>query len=148
MADAAVTAASVLPLSTPSPNKFLGTAGQACNAGDIMYQTNATNAWWFRANTSNALTAGSQNGLAFALAAANGAGQPVQLQNTGQIALGTASLVDGAQYTVSVNTGNIGSAFDRQTGQFDTYVGYALNTTTLQIAAGMPGKTEARTTNT
>jgi hypothetical protein len=148
MADANVTPSQVSSIASPTPNKFIVISGEAITAGDWLYQTNASNGWYFRANTSNALSSGSQgSGLVVALGSTAGAGQPVQVQNTGQITLGTNALVSGEQYTLSVNSGKIGAAGDRLTGEFDTYIGYAVNTTTLQLMNGMPGKTQARTTN-
>jgi hypothetical protein len=148
MADASVTASAVSRITAVSASVFGGFAGQALTAGQLCYQTNAANGQWFVAATTNQLTAGLQNGLAFTLGAANGVNQPITLQRTGQLYLGVAALVDGEQYTVSNNAGNIGAAQDRLTGQFDSYVGYAINTTTLQLPASGPVyKSEARTTN-
>lgn len=136
MADASVTPSQVLKSTVISGTVNQFTAGEAHNAGAILYQTNAANGWWFRANTINALSAGNQGGLAFSLSGASGAGQPVTLLQSGQITLGTAALVTGAQYSLSVNTGNIGSVKDRLTGEFPSYVGQAINTTDLRIAPG------------
>lgn len=146
MADAAVTAASVLSVTGATKGEF--TAGAAIVAGNYCYQTNNSNQYWFPANSSNGLTVGAFSGVTgFALTSAPGAGQPVVIQRNGQIVLGTASLVAGAMYGISVNTGNIGSVKDRLTGEFPSFVGQAINTTTLQMATVPFSGNIALTTN-
>lgn len=147
MSDVAVNASQVAKVGTGS-QVFSGNSGVAHNAGDVLYQNNDNTQQWFKANCSNALTAGSFNGLAFSAQGASGAGQPITLQRTGTITLGTGVLAVGEHYVLSNTSGKIGPTRDRLVGDYDSYMGYAADNTNLSLPPGGPlNKTVARTVN-
>lgn len=134
MADLTQNTAQVLVDTTSAPQIISGTAGEAINVGMPVYQTNASNGYWFQGNASNALMSGMQDrGIAYSSAAA--LGQNLAIFKFGRINLG-GTLVAGQEYAFSINTGKVCNLADLATGQFPTELGKAVNTTFIQTPLG------------
>lgn len=135
MADLTLTTANVLVDTTAASQQLQVTGGEAINCGEVVYQTNAANGWWFKANASNAFLSGSVNGIRIALSEIAGAGQPLMTLRTGRINLG-ATLDVGETYCVSINTGKIRPFGDMAINEFTTILGFAGNATHLTMPSG------------
>ena len=148
MADLAQTAASVLKDTTFTGNQEIQElGGEAINAGEPVYQTSASNGYWFRANCANGFLSGNVNGARLALSEVAGAGQPLTTLKTGRINLG-ATLELGETYCIALNTGKIRPLKDMLVNEFTTILGVAKNTTHLTMpSTGSVVTDAARATN-
>src|SRR5581483_1775072 len=106
-ADLTITAASVVPYTSPVPLYSDGTAGATITAGQPVYLDSATNTYKL------SLAAGTATEATAAGIAVNGAsaGQPVRIQTSGDLDLG-ATLTVGRVYVLSANAGKIAPVTD------------------------------------
>jgi hypothetical protein len=127
MSDLAITAASVLPGSGAVLQT--GVAGEALTAGQAVYQKSADSKW-YKADC-NSATAEVRVATAIAVTG-SAAGQPVEVQTSGQITIG-ATVVEGVVYYLSGTAGGIRPVADNTTGDYPQTIGMAVSTTVLQL---------------
>jgi hypothetical protein len=126
MADLVQTAANVVP-GTPSSIQQ-GTAGVSITQGQTVY-LDAASGTLKLANATTSLASATVAGIALNSALA---GQPVSYLTSGQLVLG-AILTAGKVYVNSTNSGNMAPIADLASGMRTTILGFAINTTTLQV---------------
>lgn len=127
MADLSITPANVLPRA--GARTVRGTAGATITAGQAVYLDPADNRFKL-ADCDNAST----NVRALAGIALNGAaaGQPLTVQNGGDVTLG-AVLTAGTTYYLSPNPGGIAPLGDLSAGDYPVIVGIAKSTSVLSV---------------
>ena len=137
MADLSQNTALVLVDTTSSPQTYQGqSAGEAITIGMPVYQTNASNGYWYAARAgSNALVAGGITKLGIAYSSTAAAGQSLTVFTSGRICLG-ASLTVGQVYAVSTNNGKIAPYSDLTTNDFVDILGVATNSTYITTPSG------------
>lgn len=115
-----------------------GRAGEAITAGQVVYQDDATNAWWLADNNDPAKPeAATPGGIALNGAAVD---QPVTVAIGGSVTLGAAGLLQpGIGYYVGSTPGAICPRADVLTGQTVAFLGLAASDTTLNIDIQAPG---------
>ncbi len=128
MADITITAANVVRSS--SANLLRGTAGVAIAAGDVVYLDPADNR--YKLADCDAAAAEARSPSAFAVNSA-APGQPIAVQQGGDLTLGAATLVAGTTYYLSPNPGKIAPLADVLVGDYWTVVGIARSASVLRI---------------
>lgn len=132
MADLTITATHVLPGNGANIQRAL--AGVAITAGQSIYLDTTGLAQLAKADSSiHAACAG--------VAACNaGAGQPVNYYQSGLVNFTDSILTVGQQYAVSAATaGDIAPVSDLTTGNYTTYLGYAVTTAQLSLSITVTG---------
>lgn len=135
MTDLVITAASVAPGSGAVLQT--GTAGEALVAGKAVYQKAADSKWYLA--DCNSATAEVRVAKAIALTG-SAAGQPVEVQTSGQITIG-ATLTAGVIYYLSGTAGGLRPVADNTTGDYPQSIGMAVSTTVLQLDFRMSSPT-------
>lgn len=127
MANLTITATGVLPGANARINHTY-VAGEAVTAGQSAYLKPSDSKLWLAqcdGNTDEATIAGiCLNGAA--------AGQPVSLQEEGDITIG-ATVVVGATYVVSATAGGICPVADLATTNKLSYIGYGISATQIRL---------------
>jgi hypothetical protein len=112
-----------------------GTAKEAVTAGQLMYLDAASGQYKLSANA----TTGRKTLAGIALNNA-AAGQPIVIQTSGQVNLGSVATT-AVIYTVSSNQGGIAPSTDNATGQDIIIFGVAVSASVIQINTFIPGAT-------
>lgn len=120
-----ITAASVLP--DTDANYFVGIAGVAITAGQLVYYDTTTGT--YKLTDSDALATSQVAGVALDGAAA---GQPVVIQDKGTVTIG-ATIAAGVAYVASQTAGGISPLADLLTGDYLCIVGYGASGSTTKI---------------
>lgn len=128
MADLSITPANV-EAGTDNPAIVDGNAGEAFDAGDVVY-LDATSQTWFKALNDTEAHAAARG---LALGTAEAAGQRVGIQQRRSITVGSASIVVGEVYVVSSTAGKMCPASDLTTAQWVTIVGVGESATTIYL---------------
>lgn len=139
MTSLAVTPANVRPGdSTVSTVKMsFVTAGETVDAGDTVYKKDSDGEWYRASATTSEETAG-QYGIGVALTNA-GDGEPLLIQTKGEYTSG-ATLVAGETYVVGATaTGDIAPVADITTGWYVTHLGFASDTSKLNLLPRVTG---------
>jgi hypothetical protein len=126
MVDLTITAANVVP--GADAVRESGTAGEAITAGRLVY-FDVTTLTYRLAKSNGAAALRVPNGIALNTASA---GQPVVVQNAGDVTLG-AVMTAGVAYLLSDTSGGICPDADVGTGEFMCLVGVAKSTSVLKI---------------
>jgi hypothetical protein len=133
MADLTITAASV----AVSNNAVIehGTAGATITAGQVIYKNTATGKYELADNNSATAAVRQPRGVAL-----NGAanGQPLAIQKSGDITLGSV-LTAGTAYYLSDTAGGICPLADLATGEYYVLLGLAKSATVLSLDVQYPG---------
>lgn len=133
MADLTITAANCV-IGTnaviPSVTQTSPLAGVAITAGMSVYLS-AANIWLKALCSGTAIQSGVGTRFGVALHAA-GIGQPVAVQESGQITIG-ATVAVGTKYVISTNAGMIAPASDLTTSNLVTELGIAISTTVIDM---------------
>lgn len=128
MADITVTAANVVPDAGYKSLKL--TAGGTVTRGNPVYQDSGASYKVKRADANASQATAQVMGIALNDA---GDGQPVEVMTEGVLAFGAAVIAAGLLYVVSATAGGIAPSADLTTGWYTGLVGYALDTSKLQL---------------
>lgn len=127
MSDLVITAANV---AAPNGSRVEhGKAGAAVTAGQTVYLDEDTNSYKLADADSGTEAARSTTGIALH-AAANG--QPLAVHTRGPITIG-AAVTQGVAYYQSATPGGICPVADLGSGDYPTFIGFAINATQINV---------------
>lgn len=127
MTDITITPASVL--AGAGATTAIGKAASAITAGQVVYQDPTTGFYAPALNNSGTAAVRSPAGVALNGA---GAGQPVQVLQSGPVTIGGA-LTAGVAYYLSANAGGICPVADLGVGKYPVVLGIATSGTVLKV---------------
>ena len=132
MADLTITAANVVAGS--NARKTSGIAGVAITAGQAVYLSSTTGKYLLADTDSATAEARVPVGIALNGAAA---GQPVEVQTSGDITIG-ATVAAGVAYYLSGTAGGICPVADVASGDYPSIIGMGISTTEIRIDIQAP----------
>lgn len=132
MADLTITASAVL--ASENAGRASGTAGEAIDAGEVVYLASASKKWMLADSDSVTAEARRATGIALNSAALN---QPITVATGGDVTLG-AVLTAGQAVYLSDEPGKMCPLADLATGDYVCLLGLAKSTTVLALDVQYP----------
>ncbi len=113
-------------------------AGEALDAGDMVYLKGGDDKWWKADADAIAQAAVGSGSGGMCLNTAEAADAPVEVQTSGNMDPG-GTVVVGTTYYISVTAGGVGILGDLGTGDFISIIGVGISSTVIKMAMFVSG---------